>query len=119
MFAHYARHYETGEPMPADLAAKIVKAKTFNQGYEFTEILAASELDMQWHMFPASAPLQDPDVFEQEALKRTHLSVSYVPPRYRSSNFLLPPLTLRIALSTLSGRSMPRRPEKRSFAKNP
>ncbi|MGO8935450.1 MAG: M3 family metallopeptidase [Terracidiphilus sp.] len=88
VFAHYARHYKTGEPMPADLAAKIVKAKTFNQGYEFTEILAASELDMQWHMLPASAPLQDPDVFEQEALKRTHLSVSYVPPRYRSSYFL-------------------------------
>jgi len=88
VFAHYARHYKTGEPMPADLAAKIVKAKTFNQGYEFTEILAASELDLEWHTLPASAPLQDPDKFEQEALKRTHLSVSYVPPRYRSSYFL-------------------------------
>ena len=88
VFAHYARHYKTGEPMPADLAAKIVRAKTFNQGYEFTEILAASELDLQWHTLPASAPLQDPDAFEQEALKRTHLSVSYVPPRYRSSYFL-------------------------------
>jgi peptidyl-dipeptidase Dcp len=88
VFAHYARHYKTGEPMPADLAAKIVRAKTFNQGYDFTEILAASELDLEWHTLPASAPLQDPDVFEQDALKRTHLSVSYVPPRYRSSYFL-------------------------------
>ena len=88
VFAHYARHYKTGEPMPADLAAKIVKAKTFNQGYDFTEVLAASELDLEWHTLPASAPLQDPDVFEQDALKRTHLSVSYVPPRYRSSYFL-------------------------------
>jgi len=88
VFAHFARHYKTGEPMPAELAAKIVKAKTFNQGYDFTEILAASELDMQWHTLPASAPLQDPYTFEQEALKRTHLSVSYVPPRYRSSYFL-------------------------------
>jgi len=88
VFAHYARHYKTGEPMPAELAEKIVRAKTFNQGYEFTEILAASELDMQWHTLPASAPLQDPDAFEQEALKRTHLFVSYVPPRYRSSYFL-------------------------------
>ncbi len=88
VFAHYARHYKTGEPMPAELAAKIVRAKTFDQGYEFTEILAASELDLEWHTLPASAPLQDPDVFEQEALKRTHLSVSYVPPRYRSSYFL-------------------------------
>jgi peptidyl-dipeptidase Dcp len=88
VFAHFARHYKTGEPMPADLAAKIVKAKTFNQGYDFTEVLAASELDLEWHTLPASAPLQDPDVFEQDALKRTHLAVSYVPPRYRSSYFL-------------------------------
>jgi peptidyl-dipeptidase Dcp len=88
VFAHYARHYKTGDPMPADLAAKIVKAKTFNQGYDFTEVLAASELDLEWHTLPASAPLQDPDVFEQDALKRTHLNVSYVPPRYRSSYFL-------------------------------
>jgi peptidyl-dipeptidase Dcp len=88
VFANYAKHYKTGEPMPADLAAKIVSAKTFDQGYEFTEILAASELDLEWHTLPASAPLQDPDVFEQEALKRTHLAVSYVPPRYRSSYFL-------------------------------
>ncbi len=88
VFANYARHYKTGDPMPAELAAKIVKAKTFNQGYDFTEVLAASELDMEWHTLPASAPLQDPDAFEQEALKRTHLSVSYVPPRYRSSYFL-------------------------------
>jgi peptidyl-dipeptidase Dcp len=88
VFAHFAKHYKTGEPMPADLAAKIAKAKTFNQGYDFTEVLAASELDLEWHTLPASAPLQDPDVFEQEALKRTHLNVSYVPPRYRSSYFL-------------------------------
>ena len=88
VFANYAKHYKTGDPMPADLAAKIVKAKTFNQGYDFTELLAASELDLEWHTLKASAPLQDPDAFEQEALKRTHLSVSYVPPRYRSSYFL-------------------------------
>jgi peptidyl-dipeptidase Dcp len=88
VFAHFARHYKTGKPMPADLAAKIVKAKTFNQGYDLTEFLAASELDLEWHTLPASAPLQDPDTFEQDALKRTHLYVSYVPPRYRSSYFL-------------------------------
>ena len=88
VFAHYARHYKTGEPMPAELMAKIVKSKTFNEGYDFTEILAASELDLEWHMLPSSAPLQDPDKFEIEALKRTHLDLSYVPPRYRSSYFL-------------------------------
>ena len=88
VFAHYARHYKTGAPMPAELMTKIVKSKNFNEGYDFTEILAASELDLEWHMLPSSAPLQDPDKFEIEALKRTHLDLSYVPPRYRSSYFL-------------------------------
>ena len=88
VFANYARHFKTGEPMPADLAAKIVKAKTFNQGYDFTEVLAASELDLEWHTLPASAPLENPDTFEQEALERKRLAISYVPPRYRSSYFL-------------------------------
>jgi len=88
VFAHYARHYKTGAPMPAALAAKIVNSQTFNQGYLFTEILAASELDLQWHTLPSSAPLQNPDVFETQALQRTHLDLSYVPSRYRSSYFL-------------------------------
>jgi len=88
VFQHYAHHYQTGAPMSADLMAKIVKSKTFNEGYLFTEILAASELDLEWHTLPATAPLQNPDTFETEALKRTHLDLSYVPPRYRSSYFL-------------------------------
>ncbi|WP_263369163.1 peptidyl-dipeptidase Dcp [Edaphobacter dinghuensis] len=88
VFKHYAKNYKTGEPMPDELAAKIKKAATFNQGYQLTELLAAAELDMQWHTLPADAPLQDPDVFEKEALKKTHLDISYVPPRYRSSYFM-------------------------------
>ncbi len=88
VFNHYAKNYKTGAPMPADLAAKINRAATFNQGYAFTELLAAAELDMQWHTIPASAPLEQPDSFEKEALERTHLALSYVPPRYRSSYFL-------------------------------
>jgi peptidyl-dipeptidase Dcp len=87
IFAHYAKHYKTGEPMPEDLVARIRKAQTFNKGYDMTEILAAAELDMQWHFLSASAPLQKPDEFEKQALEKTHLNVSYVPPRYRSSYF--------------------------------
>jgi peptidyl-dipeptidase Dcp len=87
VFDHYAKNYKTGEPMPAELAAKIKKAARFNQGYALTELLAAAELDMQWHTLPPSAPLQNPDTFETEALKKTHLDISYVPPRYRSSYF--------------------------------
>jgi len=87
VFDHYAKHYQTGAPMPAELAAKIKRAEKFNQGYSLTEIVAAAELDMQWHTLPASAPLQKPDEFEVQALKKTHLWISYVPPRYRSSYF--------------------------------
>ncbi len=88
VFEHYAKHYKTGAPMPAELAAKIRKAATFNQGYMLTEILAAAELDMQWHTIAPDAPLQNPDTFETAALAKTHLLLSAVPPRYRSSYFL-------------------------------
>ena len=87
VFNHFAKHYKTGAPMPEELAAKIKKAAKFNQGYGLTELLAAAELDMQWHTLPAGAPLQNPDVFEADALKKTKLALSYVPPRYRSSYF--------------------------------
>ncbi|HEY4934127.1 MAG TPA: peptidyl-dipeptidase Dcp [Terriglobales bacterium] len=87
VFQHYAKHYKTGSPMPEELLAKIKKSATFNKGYDTTELLAAAELDMQWHTLPASAPVQNPDAFETQALEKTNLSLSYVPPRYRSSYF--------------------------------
>jgi peptidyl-dipeptidase Dcp len=87
VFQHYAKHYKTGALMPAELAEKIKKADTFNKGYDVTELVAAAELDMKWHLLPASAPLQQPDTFEREAVGQAHLWVSYVPPRYRSSYF--------------------------------
>jgi peptidyl-dipeptidase Dcp len=87
IFEHYAKHYQTGAPMPAELAAKIKKAEKFNGGYALTEVVAAAELDMQWHILPATTPLQKPDEFETQALKKTNLLISYVPPRYRSSYF--------------------------------
>jgi peptidyl-dipeptidase Dcp len=87
VFQHYAKHYKTGAPMPSELVEKIKKAGTFNKGYDTTELLAAAELDMKWHTLPASAPLQQPDTFEKQALEDTKLWISYVPPRYRSSYF--------------------------------
>ena len=87
VFNNYAKHYKTGAPMPVKMAEKLKKAKTFNQGYALTEVVAAAELDMQWHMLPATDPLKNPDEFEKQALEKTHLSISYVPPRYRSSYF--------------------------------
>jgi peptidyl-dipeptidase Dcp len=88
VFNHYARHYKTGEPMPAELVAKIKKAATFNKGYATTEALAAAELDMQWHLIPVTLPQQPVDIFESRVLFRKGLSILAVPPRYRSSYFL-------------------------------
>jgi peptidyl-dipeptidase Dcp len=88
VFNHYAKHYKTGAPMPAPLVEKIKNARNFSAGYDLTEVLAAAELDMQWHVLPAGAPLQNTDQFEKEALFKTHLDIQAVPPRYRSSYFL-------------------------------
>jgi peptidyl-dipeptidase Dcp len=87
VFDHYARHYQTGAPMPAELAAKLKKSEKFNGGYALTEVLAAAELDMEWHTLPSTAPLEKPDEFEIEALKKKQLALAAVPPRYRSSYF--------------------------------
>ncbi|MEA3139203.1 MAG: peptidyl-dipeptidase Dcp [Gammaproteobacteria bacterium] len=87
VFNHYAKHFKTGAPMPGALVEKIKKAKNFAEGYALTELLAAAELDMQWHLLQADLPLQDPDEFEKQALARTHLDLHAVPPRYRSSYF--------------------------------
>jgi peptidyl-dipeptidase Dcp len=87
IFDHFAKHYKTGAPMPPEMAAKLRKADKFNQGYMLTELLAAAELDMQWHTIPATEPLQNPDAFEQAALERKKMALATVPPRYRSSYF--------------------------------
>ena len=87
VFKNYARDYRSGTPMPDALADKLKRAATFNQGYMLTELLAAAELDMQWHTLAADAPVQDPDTFEKAALARKNLLVPAVPPRYRSTYF--------------------------------
>jgi peptidyl-dipeptidase Dcp len=88
VFAHYAKHYQTGAAIPEALVEKMKKAKSFNKGYDMTELISAALLDMSWHMLPADAPKQDVDKFEAEALKKNGTDLSYVPPRYRSSYFL-------------------------------
>jgi peptidyl-dipeptidase Dcp len=87
IFAHYAKHFKTGASMPSELTDKLKRAQKFNQGYKMTELVAAAELDMQWHTLPASAPLQNADEFERQALAKTHVDIHAVPPRYRSSYF--------------------------------
>ncbi|WP_371184110.1 peptidyl-dipeptidase Dcp [Xanthomonas sacchari] len=87
VFAHYAKHYQTGEAMPADLVEKIKKSRTFNQGYATTEYLSAALLDLSWHTLPADAPLQDVDKYEADSLKKYKVDLPEVPPRYRTTYF--------------------------------
>ncbi|MFN3068498.1 peptidyl-dipeptidase Dcp [Serratia sp. J2] len=87
VFAHFAKHYQTGEAMPQVLVDKINKADKFNKGYAMTELLAAALLDMHWHMLGADQPQQDVDKFEAASLRQDKIDLSYVPPRYRSSYF--------------------------------
>ncbi len=88
VFNHYAKNYKTGEPMPQKLVDRIRKSQDFNQGYALTELLAAAELDMEWHTIKSDTPVKSVDDFETSALKRTDLDLPQVPPRYRSSYFL-------------------------------
>lgn len=87
IFAHYARHYQTGEPMPPELVAKIQKASRFNKGFEMTELLSAALLDLHWHTLGEQQQVDDVTAFEAAVLAQEHVNLPYVPPRYRSSYF--------------------------------
>jgi peptidyl-dipeptidase Dcp len=85
---HYAVNGKTGEVIPDALVDKIKKSQTWGQGYGLGELLAASQLDMQWHTLAPGVPKPDVDAFETQALKNTGTDFANVPPRYRSSYFL-------------------------------
>lgn len=87
VFAHYARHHQTGEPMPEALRDSMFRAAKFNKGYDMTELLSAALLDMNWHSLSAQAIPQDVEQFEAQALQQEKLDLAAVPPRYRSSYF--------------------------------
>ncbi|HZS61621.1 MAG TPA: M3 family metallopeptidase [Gemmatimonadaceae bacterium] len=85
--ANYAKHYQTGAPMPPELIDTIKRARTFNQGFAITEVVAAMLLDMAWHSIPAGTTIGDVDAFESAALERHGVAVHAVPPRYHSTYF--------------------------------
>ena len=87
VLAHYAKHYETGKPMPAAMVAKLKDLRAVDQGYDLGEVVAAAMLDMQWHQLSADAPKQDVDAYEAAALAKTGLDTAHVPPRYRTTYF--------------------------------
>lgn len=82
----YATHYETGEAIPDELIAKMLKASKFNQGFANTEYLAASLLDMDWHTLTAADELKDAGEFEKASMEGIGL-IDEIAPRYRSTYF--------------------------------
>ena len=89
VFDHYALHYETGEPMPKDLKERMLKSINFQTAYALGENLAATCLDMAWHMLPLSeVPTAEKAAeFETKALNDIGLLNEQIPPRYRTSYF--------------------------------
>ncbi|WP_432866128.1 M3 family metallopeptidase [Microbispora rosea] len=85
ILAEYARHHETGEPMPQDLVDRMLETQKFNQGFATLEYLAATLLDWAWHT--AYDGEQDVEEFERRALREAGVDLPAVPPRYRSMYF--------------------------------
>ncbi|MDP2424554.1 MAG: M3 family metallopeptidase [Bacteroidales bacterium] len=81
----YAKHYQTGEPMPDKLIAKLQNSSLFNQGFATVEYVAASLLDMDWHTIPAPADV-DVNAFEKASMTRIGL-IDEILPRYRTTYF--------------------------------
>ena len=89
IFDHYAKHCQTGQPMPAELKERMLKSITFQTAYALGENLAATCLDLAWHMLPSSeVPTADKAAdFETQALESIGLLDTQIPPRYRTSYF--------------------------------
>ena len=86
VLVNYAFHYETGEPIPADLIQKISNSSKFNQGFATVEYLAASWLDMYWHTLE-TAEEKDAAAFEKEVLENKIGLIPEIVSRYRSTYF--------------------------------
>ena len=87
VLSNYAKHYQTGEPMPKELLDKLRASQKFNEGYRTTEYLAAAVLDQRWHQLGSKAIPADVKTFEEQALKDAGLDFAPVPPRYSSTYF--------------------------------
>ncbi len=88
MLAIYARHYASGDVIPEELVERMRVAANFNQGFATTEYIAASLLDLRWHMLSSeeAAAITDARAFEQEILDGYGL-IDEIEPRYRSQYF--------------------------------
>jgi len=87
VIANYAKHYQTGEPIPKALLDKILAANKFGQGFDTVEYLSAALLDMEWHSISADTQINDVEQFEHQVLAKHGLDFAPIPPRYKSSYF--------------------------------
>ena len=91
VFDHYAHHYKTGDPMPADLKERMLKSINFQPCYALGENLAATCVDLAWHMLASKdIPTVDKAMeFETESLRKVGLLNPFIPipPRYHTSYF--------------------------------
>jgi peptidyl-dipeptidase Dcp len=87
VLANYAKHHETGEPMPQEWVDKLRESETFNEGFATSEYLAAALLDQAWHTRTADTDVDDVAAFEAAALEAVGLTNPAVPTRYSSNYF--------------------------------
>ncbi|HWY25123.1 MAG TPA: M3 family metallopeptidase [Nevskia sp.] len=89
VLANYAKHYQTGEPMPKALLDKVLAARKFDAGFTTGEYMSAAILDQSWHQIGSDQTPAAADVmaFEAKALKDNKLDYALVPPRYHSTYF--------------------------------
>ena len=85
--SNYAKHYQTGEPLPQEWIDNLNRAETFNQGHATVSYLAASVLDLAWHELKPEQIPDEVEGFEAGAIAKYGLDFDLVPTRYRSSYF--------------------------------
>ncbi|MFD4252057.1 M3 family metallopeptidase [Amycolatopsis thermoflava] len=87
VLANYAKHHETGEPLPQRLVERLEESAQYGQPFATTEYLAASLLDQAWHGLGTEDAVGDVASFEAAALEKAGVAVPAIPPRYRSTYF--------------------------------
>ena len=87
VLANFAKHFRTGEPMPAELLDRLLASRQWGEGFRTTEYLAATLLDQAWHRLAPEDVPDDVATFEAAALERAGVAFAPVPPRYRSTYF--------------------------------
>jgi peptidyl-dipeptidase Dcp len=87
ILANYARHHETGEPLPVEMVQRLQESRLFGEGFATTEYLAAALLDQAWHRLGPDDTVDDVERFEADALAAAGIAVPAAPPRYRSTYF--------------------------------